>query len=155
MAKKKRGAEAPLFVPQRMKQLVVQRFSPVITRAGTIRQDQRQIAHCEIACADIADERKAVSQLELADCDHVPLESGCCCRCQGHISSSGRYVASIHCRRGGRTIEVQGTRTGLSACAKRICRGVRDRQTGVEAGLVGHEREEQNRVAEDDRQDIR
>ena len=39
-----------------------------------IRDNQRQVAHCEITCTNIADERKAVSILEVANCKHVALE---------------------------------------------------------------------------------
>ena len=42
--------------------------------AGRIRNYQSQVAHGEVACAEIADERKPVSVLEAANRDHVARE---------------------------------------------------------------------------------
>ena len=47
------------------------RLTAVNTR---ILDHKSQITHGEIACTNIADERKAVSELEVAHCEYVALE---------------------------------------------------------------------------------
>src|SRR5215813_11510335 len=93
--KKKEGAEAPSFRVTADFWLVGNVLASAIarcaervgtTRTGTrIRNDQRQIAHRQITRANVADERKAVSILEVANRDHITIEAGHSGRCQGSV----------------------------------------------------------------------
>src|SRR5262249_51254793 len=92
-------------------------------------------------------ERKAVSKLEVANRDHVTLEARHSRRSQRGIYRATGNRACVDLRRIICALEpVQVARTGLSACAERICRCVRDRQSGIKPGLVRHERIQQNRT---------
>ena len=73
--KKKRGAEAPLyFNPASENSTLVIQLSLMLLRLPASREDQCQVAHGQVARAEIADEREAVSELELANGDHIALE---------------------------------------------------------------------------------
>src|ERR1035438_5097447 len=137
-----------------------------ITRAGArIGDDDCQIAHGEVTCTNIADERKAVSVLEVANREHVALEA----RGDGLQSvgphRAGGYVARVAgSRRSGRSgggAAVVGQRATARLCTgdvaahgERIHRGIRHRQTGVEAGLIGDVRIQQDGTADANREDI-
>src|ERR1022692_1544804 len=89
MSQKKGGAEAPPFTRFTADQVLVSVLLASggatadalasrrrVARAGTrIGDDDCQIAHGEVTCANIADERKAVSVLEVAHREHVALEA--------------------------------------------------------------------------------
>src|ERR1035437_1560525 len=159
---KKRGGSrsSPPELNQLLSCLVAAVFGRRRVDGGTcvgvarIVQDNRQVTHGEITCTNIADERKAVSELEVANCDHVALEV----RGDGLQSvgpnRAGGNVASVALDRrngrcgGGTTVPVQFATAGLCGCAERVRRGIRNRDTGVEAGLVGYVRIQQDGTAD-------
>src|SRR3984957_21240725 len=78
-------------------------------------EDQRQIAHCQVACSNLGDERETMSILEVAIGDHIPIEAW------GHSRRKVCVVCACSDRRTyewinrwrGRSIEVEATRAGL------------------------------------------
>src|ERR1035441_8220350 len=137
-----------------------------ITRAGArIGDDDWQIAHGKVTCTNIADERKAVSVLEVANREHVALEArGDGLQSVGPHRAGGNVARVADSRRSGRSgggAAVVGQRATARLCTgdvaahgERILRGIRHRQTGVEAGLIGDvriQRSEERRVGQESR----
>src|SRR5947199_5521732 len=90
-AKKKGRAEAPPFFTRLLESgLVTAVFGGRRVRVATcararIGEYNRQVTHGEIACTNIADERKAVSVLEVANRNHVALEARNQCLRRVHV----------------------------------------------------------------------
>src|ERR1019366_1543497 len=138
-------------------------------RSGTgtkVGNDERQVGHGEITRTNIADERKAVSKLEVADGERIALEGWGHCWVAESVgpNRAGRNVGSFKgCRRSVRSgggAAVEGERGRAVLCARevvargeRIHRGIRNRHTRVEASLIGDVRIEQNGTAHTDGQD--
>src|ERR1039457_426829 len=139
------------------------------SRSGTgtkVGNDERQVAHGEVTRTNIADERKAVSKLEVADGERIALEGWGHCWVAESVgpNRAGRNVGSFKgCRRSVRSgggAAVEGERPRAVLCARevvargeRIHRGIRNRHTRVEASLIGDVRIEQNGTAHTDGQD--
>src|SRR4051794_9588759 len=96
-----------------------------------ILDNQGQIAHGEVACTNVADERKAVSILEVANREHVTLEVRSQGLCRVHPDRATGDAASVtRCRRRGRrrrgsAVPGQPATAGLctgrvGACGERI-----------------------------------
>src|ERR1035437_9697829 len=166
---KKRGGSrsSPPELNQLLSCLVAAVFGRRRVDGGTcvgvarIVQDNRQVTHGEITCTNIADERKAVSELEVANCDHVALEGrGYGLQCVGinRAGCNGTSVAGSR-RSGGcgssATVPVKSAIAGLCGSAERVRRGIRDCDTGVEAGLIGQVRIQQDGAADRDCEDVR
>ena len=103
-----------------------------VARAG--RQDESKVASSPVADASVAEQRVAVSELELADREDVAAEA----RLQVtdliriHRAGVNRRRSDGRGRSGACTKEVQGTSSGLLPGAPRIGRRVGDRNTRVE-----------------------
>jgi len=127
----------------------VEQQAAAVADACAGRQDQSQIAHRQIARAEVADEGEPVSELELANRDHITLEPCCSSGCQSRVDRASSDVAGGYLRsRCRRAVEVQVARAGLRTSAERIGRGIRDRETGVKSALIGYERIQQNGITQ-------
>ena len=119
-----------------------------VTTERSVVDDECQIAHCQVAGADVANEREAVCKLEVANCDHVALEA----RGYGarRISIHGAAIDSARANRRWRRrpVEVQRASSILGRGAEWIGRGVRNRETRIESIDVRDKREQQIRLAE-------
>ena len=103
--------------------------------------NQRERAHRKVARTKIADERKAVSILEVANRDHIAIESWNCQGGQCRVDRAAGDVTGIALRRVVRAlVPVQLARTGLGTRAERIGRGISDGQPSIKALDVDHVR---------------
>src|SRR5438874_2718149 len=93
---KKRGSRSsPLSDLQTF--LVGQRFRcwSVVTRHGAVVHHESQIAHRQVARADVADESEAVRILEVTQGEHVARETRGRSGGQGRIDHARRDVAGV------------------------------------------------------------
>src|ERR1035438_5339687 len=130
--------------------------------SARIGQNNRQVSHGQVTCTEIADERKAVSILEVANRERIALISRDQVRGQASPNRATGDVARV---RGGRRSGRSGGRatvpgeyaravlrgSDLATNRVRILRRVRHGQTGVKAGLVRDVRVQEDGTANVDR----
>jgi hypothetical protein len=130
-----------------------------IARAG--RQNERQVASCPVADSSVAEQRVAVSELEVANCDDVATEPGRrrAGRHRADLRGPNGFSGIIRCgwpnyRRRKRSrccatcaVEVQRTGAALRPGAEWIIRSIRDSDTCVEPRFGAYEWIQQRRLA--------
>ena len=125
-----------------------------VTVAGTGRQNFSQVTSRPVADPSVAEQRVAVSELEVANCDDVAPESRCCrnARRRAHFLSVhglkcgvGRGWPDHWCRKrrrvsAARGEEVERARSTLRLRPERIRRGVHDGYTRIKPWFRAYER---------------
>src|SRR5262249_49509391 len=113
--KKEGSRSSPLLLQTVMPCLITERFRRGTAGQRAVLQHQRQVAHREVARANVADEHKSVGPLEVAPRNDVPLEPWCRCGQQGGVGRGSGNRRSRHRlrSRGVASVEEQIASSGL------------------------------------------